>query len=100
MVKLLAVKPSTNPEKKLDVVLQTDSNREKTVRIGQKGADDFTKTGDEAQKQRYINRHRAKEDWKLSGVLSSGFWSRWLLWNKESLSASRADVLQKFPSLK
>jgi hypothetical protein len=100
MVKLLSIRPSTEPEKKLDVVLQTDSNREKTVRIGQKGADDFTKTKDDAQKQRYINRHSAREDWKLSGVLSAGFWSRWLLWNRETLAASRSDVLQRFPSLK
>ena len=95
-MKLLAVKPSSDPEKKLDVVLETDAGREKTVRIGAKGMDDFTKTRDEAQKARYIKRHAARENWTSSGILSSGFWSRWLLWNKPSLSASKEDVKSRF----
>jgi hypothetical protein len=96
MVKLLAVKPSSDPEKKLDVVLETNSGREKTVRIGARGMDDFTKTHDEEQKARYIKRHAAREDWKLSGILSSGFWAKHLLWNKPSLSASKEDVKSRF----
>jgi hypothetical protein len=96
MVKLLSVKPSSDPDKKLDVKLETDAGREKTVRIGARGMDDFTKTRDEDQKARYLTRHRAREDWKLSGVLSSGFWSRWLLWNKPTLEASRRDVKERF----
>lgn len=96
MVKLLSVSPSSNSEKKLDVKLETDAGREKTVRVGARGMDDFTKTRDEAQKARYINRHAAREDWKLSGVLSSGFWARWLLWNKPTLSASVADTKRRF----
>jgi len=100
MVKLVSITPSSDSEKKLDVKLETDSGREKTVRVGARGMDDFTKTGDEAQKARYINRHHSRENWALSGVLSSGFWARWLLWNKESLGASKRDVLERFPSLK
>lgn len=100
MPKLLAIKPSSNPEKKLDVVLEGDSGREKTVRIGAKGMSDYTQHNDSERKERYIRRHQAREDWKLSGVLSSGFWSRWLLWNKPSLAESKRDVLSKFPSLK
>ena len=95
MVKLLSVKPSEDPAKKLDVRLDNDG-REKTLRIGSKGMDDFTKTRDEAQKERYITRHQAREDWKLSGLLSSGFWSRWLLWNKPTLSGSIKDVKERF----
>lgn len=100
MVRLVSISPSSNVEKKLDVKMETDNGREKTIRIGAKGMDDFTKTGDESQKARYINRHAAREDWKLSGALSSGFWARWLLWNKESLAASKRDVLERFPSLR
>lgn len=100
MPTLKSISPSSDSEKKLDVKLETDAGREKTVRVGAKGMDDFTRTKDEAQKSRYITRHAAREDWKLSGALTSGFWARWLLWNKESLSASKADVLRRFPSLK
>ena len=96
MVKLLSVSPSSDADKKYDVKLETDSGREKTVRIGAKGMDDFTKTRDEDQKARYIARHAAREDWKLSGALSSGFWSRWLLWNKPTLAASKEDVRRRF----
>lgn len=96
MVKLKSVTSSSDPDKKLDVKLETDSGREKTIRIGQRGADDFTKTKDEEQKSRYITRHKAKEDWNLSGLLSSGFWARWLLWNKPTLSESISDVKKRF----
>lgn len=96
MVKLVSVKPSSDPDKKLDVKLETDAGREKTVRIGQRGAPDFTKTGDEAMKERYITRHAAREDWRLSGILTSGFWAKHLLWNKPSLSASIADTRKQF----
>lgn len=96
MVKLVSVTPSDKPDKKLHVKLESDSGREKNLHIGAKGMDDFTKTHDEAQKQRYIERHRAREDWRLSGLMTSGFWSRWLLWNKPSLSASVQDVKRRF----
>lgn len=95
-MKLKSVKPSSDPDKKLDVTIEQPSGREKTIRIGAKGMDDFTKTHDEEQKERYISRHHAREDWTQSGILSSGFWSRWLLWNKPSLSASIADVKKRF----
>lgn len=96
MVKLLSVKPSSDPEKKLDVKLETDSGREKTVRVGARGMDDFTKTHDEEQKERYVRRHAAREDWRLSGILSSGFWAKHLLWNKPSLAESVADTKRRF----
>ena len=96
MVKLLSVRPSPKPEKKLEVTLETDAGREKHIHVGAKGMDDFTKTKNEEQKARYIERHRAREDWKLSGLLTSGFWAKHLLWNKPSLSASVADVRDRF----
>jgi hypothetical protein len=95
-MKLVSVKPSSDPDKKLDVVIEQPSGREKTIRIGQRGADDFTKTGDEEQKERYIARHEAREDWKLSGILTAGFWSKHLLWNRPTLSASISDTKKRF----
>lgn len=95
-MKLKSVKPSSDPDKKLDVTIEQPSGREKTIRIGARGMDDFTKTRDEEQKERYISRHRANEDWTQSGILSSGFWSRWLLWNKPTLSGSISDVKKRF----
>jgi hypothetical protein len=96
MVKLISVTPSDKPDKKLEVKLQTETGREKNIHIGQKGADDFTKTKSVEQKNRYILRHRKNEDWSQSGILSSGFWAKHLLWNQPTLSASIKDVKERF----
>ena len=83
-------------KKKYKIVLHYDTGKTKTIHIGQAGADDFTKTGDTAQKDRYITRHKKNENWTKSGITTAGFWSRWLLWNKSSLSASKKDIENKF----
>ena len=90
------VSKSDNPKKKYKIVLTYDDGKTKTIHIGQAGADDFTKTGDTAQKDRYITRHKKNENWTKSGIDTAGFWSRWLLWNKSSLSASKKDIKNKF----
>jgi hypothetical protein len=96
MAKLITVTQSSKPDKKLQVKLETEAGREKTIHVGAKGMDDFTKTKDEAQKQRYIDRHRAREDWRLSGLLTAGFWAKHLLWNKPTLEASIRDTKERF----
>lgn len=68
----------------------------KTVHFGQAGAEDYTIHKDEERKQRYIDRHKAREDWTKSGIDTPGFFSRWLTWNKESISGSIADIESRF----
>ena len=58
----------------------TESGRK--VYFGATGYSDFTIHKDEARKERYITRHKNKENWTKSGIDTSGFWSRWYLWNK------------------
>ena len=70
-----------------------------TVHFGSAGYQDYTQHGDEERKASYLARHKAREDWTLQGVTSAGFWARWLLWNKHSLSASITDVNKRFGSL-
>ena len=72
---------------------------DKTVHFGARGYEDFTTHGDEKRKAAYLARHKTNEDWTLGGVETAGFWARWLLWNKPSLSASIADVNRRFSSL-
>ena len=95
-MKLKHFGPSSKPEKKYEVTLEQDTGREKTIHFGAAGMDDFTKTKDEEQKARYINRHKAKEDWRLSGILTAGFWAKNILWNKPSVSESLADTKRRF----
>jgi len=68
----------------------------KTLHFGATGYDDYTSHGDEERKKRYIDRHRAREDWGKSGIDTPGFWSRWLTWNKSSIGASISDIENKF----
>ena len=70
-----------------------------TIHFGSAGYEDYTQHGDEKRKASYLARHEARETWTLQGVRSAGFWARWILWNKPSLSASIADVNKRFSSL-
>ena len=76
-----------------------DDNKNKTIHFGQAGASDMTQHGDEKRKKNYINRHRAREDWTLSGIDSAGFSSKHLLWNKPSFNESFKDLKKKYPSI-
>jgi len=80
---------SDNPKKKYKVVV-TGKDKKKTLHFGQKGASDFTKHKDEERKKLYISRHRKNEDW--SNVYSSGWWSRWLLWEKPSIKEAKKNI--------
>lgn len=86
------LKRSTRAGKKWQV--STPSG--KTVHFGADGYSDYTKHKDADRKDRYISRHRARENWRKSGVTTAGFWSRWLLWNKPSLAASISDIEKRF----
>ena len=89
------ISDSTNSKKKMMAIFFNDDNKKiKTTHFGQANADDFTKTGDEAQKQRYLNRHRKNENW--SDYKTAGSLARWVLWNKTSLSSSIADYKKRF----
>jgi hypothetical protein len=51
-------------------------------------------TGDEERKRLYLQRHSKNENW--NDIATAGAWSRWLLWNKKSTTASLADIKRKF----
>ena len=82
--------------KKYKIVLHYDDGKTKTIHIGQEGADDFTKTGDVEQKNRYVERHKKRENWTKSGINTAGFWAKYLLWNKPTLSESKKYIESKF----
>jgi hypothetical protein len=70
------------------------TNREKNVRFGAIGYEDMTQHGDETRKHSYLKRHAKNEHW--NDISTSGAWSRWLLWNKKSISASLVDLKRRF----
>ena len=87
------IKKSSKPDKKYDAVI----NGKKTVSFGQAGASDFTLHRDEERKQRYIDRHRKNENW--NDHTTSGFYSRWITWEKPTLKEAVSNVNKKFPNL-
>lgn len=93
--KLLNIRNSTrNGKKKMAIFENRKTGRTKTIHFGQKGASDFTKHKDTERKNRYLKRHRARENWK--NPLTAGALSRWILWNKTTLSASIKDFKRRF----
>ena len=81
---------SHRPDKKYDAFV----DGRKIVSFGATGYEDFTTHKNEERKQRYLNRHRKNEDW--TDPLTAGFYSRWLLWNKETLQDSLKDMNDRF----
>ena len=72
----------------------TSSGRK--IYFGAKGYSDYTIHKDPERKQRYIERHKEKENWMKSGIDTAGFWSRWLLWNKPTIETSYNDIKKRF----
>ena len=91
----VVITKSKKPDKKYDARIDGS----KTVSFGQKGASDFTKHKDTERKNRYIDRHKAREDWKASGAKTAGFYSKHVLWNKPTLKASIDDINKRFKGL-
>ena len=93
--KLISIKPSSrDTKKKMAIFEHRETKRRKTVHFGQAGASDFTKHKDNERKQRYLNRHKKRENW--NNPMTAGALSRWILWNKPTLTASVSDFKRRF----
>jgi len=90
MVKLLSVTKSDRKGKKF--VAKFDDGTQ--THFGAAGFEDFTTHGDEERKKRYLDRHRANENW--NDPKSAGALARWILWNKPTLTASIQDYKTRF----
>ena len=88
---VVSLKKSNKPGKKYMVLV---GNR--TIHFGAAGMSDYTKHKDPERMRRYTMRHKAKENWKKSGIQTAGFWSKWLLWNKPSIAASKKNIASRF----
>ena len=77
MVKLISIKESDKPDKKLMATFETDG-RTKTTHFGSKGMDDYTLTKDKEQRDRYRQRH--KKDLDTKDPTRAGYLSWYILW--------------------
>ena len=89
---------SLKRDKKYDAIFEIESAsqtpKRKRVSFGAKGSNDYTLTNDEEAKERYLKRHAPRENW--NDPLSAGALSRWILWNKPTLSGSILDFKKRF----
>jgi hypothetical protein len=68
------------------------------TRFGAAGMDDYTITHDAQQRERYLKRHSAHENW--NDGKSAGALSRWILWGPyTSVQANLSHFKSKFPNL-
>ena len=86
----LVISKSTNKNKKFDAIVDG-----KKISFGAVGYSDYTIHKDPERKERYIARHIKREDWNKSGVKTAGYWSKHLLWNKDTLTKSIDDISKK-----
>ena len=89
----IIISKSKNPDKKYDA--RIDGKR--TVSFGAAGMSDFTKHKDPERKQRYLNRHKSRENW--SDPTTAGFYSRWITWNKPTIIESIKDTNNRFKNI-
>jgi len=92
-MKLLSIKPSDRPTKKYVATFMVN-DKQKTVHFGYKGSTTFIDSKDEKKRLAYVARHRVNEN--FNDPLTAGSLSRYILWNKTTLSASIADFKRRF----
>ena len=92
-MKTVKIIKSSKADKKYVALFNIDGKK-KTTHFGQAGADDYTITKDEEQKKRYLDRHRANENW--NDPLTAGALARWILWNKPTITESIASYKKRF----
>jgi hypothetical protein len=93
IVKLLSIKPAKDGIHKYVATFQ-EENRTRQVKFGRQGYSDYTMHKDAERKERYLDRHKANENWNKPDT--AGALSRWILWNKPSLRESIEDYKQRF----
>ena len=91
-MKLVSITKATDGKHKY-TALFTDPK--KTTHFGAVAYDDFLKTKDVAQREAYLARHKARENW--NDPTSAGALSRYLLWGQSSsLKQNIIDYKKRF----
>ena len=91
----VVISKSDNKNKKYKAVI----DGKKTVHFGASGYQDFTTHNDPKRRDNYIARHKKNENWGASGVDTAGFYSKHVLWNKDTLTKSVDDLNKRFKNI-
>ena len=87
----VSITKSDRAGKKLKAVFTRHNGTKRTIHFGSAGMQDYTITKDKAQRKRYLDRHRKRENWNKPE--SAGALSRHILWGN---STSRRENIQAF----
>ena len=69
----------------------------RTVNFGSKKGKTYIDHQDATKKKNWIARHsKLNENWDASGIDTAGFWSRWLLWSKDTKEKAIKHIENKF----
>ena len=91
----VSIGASTRKGKKMMAIFyDTTKTKLKTTHFGASGYEDYTITGDLQAKMNYITRHKERENW--NDYMTAGSLSRWILWNRPTLTASIEDYMRRF----
>lgn len=88
------IKRSTRNDKRYQAIFTDTNNNTTTTHFGLDGGSTFLEHGDEDKKKAYISRHRVNENW--ADYKSAGALSRWILWEKPTLTAAINNYKKKF----
>jgi len=112
----MRVKIIVSPDRKKKFRVILPGNR--TVDFGARGYSDYTKHKNPSRMRSYVVRHGGrfiaetdpkkihtrmltvdtsdKEQWRLGGVATAGFWSRWYLWSQPSIQEAQRFMTRRF----
>lgn len=94
-MKLISNTKATDGVHKYAATFETDSGRTKTTKYGALGMDDYTKTHDKEQRERYRGRHR--KDLSTGDPTRAGYLSYNVLWGPStSVHANLAAYRAKY----
>lgn len=90
MIKSIDIKNNPDAEqdgKRAIAIFQMDDGKTRTTRFGSYQPNTKTPTtfydgASVAKRQAYLARHKTNEDWSKSGIMTAGYLSRWVLWEK------------------
>ena len=91
----ITIERSNKPDKKY---LATVNN--KHIHFGNSKYHDYTIHKDNDRKERYIARHKAREDYTKQGVATPGHLSRFILWNEPTIQQNINKLNKKYTDIK
>ena len=90
----VVIRPSRNRRKRWRSIFYDNLSDDQSYPFRIAGMSDYTKNKDKERKQRYLNRHRKRENW--NDFTSAGSLCSWILWGEPMYRASIQQYKQRF----